>query len=136
MKMTTIFTRLVTNRIMNVTKVKGPTIWEVETTERKLKYPSEYPVMYSIGGCTVSLHKSGEGVLVYAQGTNWRGKSILQIICIEKGTHGKQKEQTFWDSRGVREVICCRDMFKRYLKFAKFLPLDVRKAFLGFYALE
>jgi len=116
-----------------------PSAW----TTKKLVGYQDYPVKYTFGeNCTVIPHASGDGVMVNAIDENWHGNVVEQHFVIKRGsgvgTTTKDESWSVYDQKTglLRQGVKGYDVF--YVKCrdaAKNLPLAVRKAFLGYYAL-
>lgn len=108
------------------------------------EHPSaNFPILYTLNGCSVSVRADGSGITVDASDPNWRGKHITQTFVIQE--HPGEATYLFGFTRetGVRNagyVLSIDtegyDVFEaKCLEPARLLPRYVQKAFHGYYGL-
>lgn len=108
------------------------------------EHPSaNFPILYTLNGCSVSVRADGSGITVDASDSNWRGKHITQTFVIQEHAGGAFYLFGFTRETGVRNagyVLSIDtegyDVFEaKCLESVKLLPKNVQKAFHGYYGL-
>lgn len=108
------------------------------------EHPSvNFPILYTLNGCSVSVREDGRGITVDASDSNWRGMHITQTFVIQEHAGGAFYLFGFTRETGVRNAGYILsidtegyDVFEaKCLESARLLPKNVQKAFHGYYGL-